>query len=358
MLDLGLSIARPFLQAALAASFGSEAAAKPVFDPRDPFGSLCKGGHRFTLLGDTRHSDPALIEAVRDNLPQMARAGVKHLMLEYEPHGESMRILEKLYSTPPRITAEEVYKHSSLFASMYADTPEEIARSGMAYASLIVAAQRAGIRVHFTGDDPGGDLYAKADLKRLEKADYIAANSATHAMYERWMEDASLAETWPEAERIQMGQKLLDHGERLIAFNREEDSLHCQAAEARMSPSAEFARADRMVALAGGEKAVVVWGQAHFAKEAGDLDFFLDRILRGQALKEGIAFERTRRMDLVSDKNQEAGALSEEQLPDARYFVADNAAALTDRGRSVMRDKPEGAEAGLAPAPVGPSPVR
>lgn len=289
------------------------------FNPQDPFGSLLASPNPFAILWDTDHGDPSIVQAVVDNLQDMARSGVKHLMLEYPPEEKSSALLKGFYASPQTVTPVDLIKNSDLFESVHARTPEEGLKMGLAYVRLIIEAERHGIQVHMAGDEAGYALSDQQAQILQDQDDYIKDNQAIHRIYEYTLKDQALLNSLQPNNRERLMNEILAHGERLLDFGRRWDELEHQRIQERMGVEAEISRASRFLDLAQGEKAVVLWGQAHHGK----LDVALNHKLRQNALKEGIPFEETRSMDLLASRDSvnQMKSIGVELSAPVRYFA-------------------------------------
>lgn len=83
-----------------------------AFDPRDPYGSAVAGDHQFTAIADTNHEDPAIIEDVARNIPAMAHAGLRHVLIE-----SYLRPLEDVEAHWPELRQAGTLREKAAMAS-------------------------------------------------------------------------------------------------------------------------------------------------------------------------------------------------------------------------------------------------
>ena len=83
--------------------------------PQRSFEGMFSGPHQFTLLGDNQHGNPLITQAILDHISEMARSGVKHLMLEFLPEGRSQELIEGFYAKPPTVTEQDIRNNFMLF---------------------------------------------------------------------------------------------------------------------------------------------------------------------------------------------------------------------------------------------------
>ncbi len=256
------------------------------FDPKNAFGSLTAGKQQFTILGDTDHGDPSIIKAIAENIPQMAKSGVKHLMIEYEDTSETEALLSRLYTIPPQATYDEILKKSELFESASAKTQEEMKESGLNYAALIIECHKNGIKLHLAGDNRESKYLLAMDEVNKNRDRYITENAEIHKTYEAWTKDGSSLDHLNKDEQQKIIDTLVKHGDKLTTFHNEWMGFSDKFNKERMGFSAEKSRAEHFINLANGEKSVVVFGAAHIEKDM-DLNEAIDQNLRQKALKDG-----------------------------------------------------------------------
>lgn len=310
-----------------------------VFDPKDPFGSLTAGPQQFTILGDTDHTDGSIIFSIANNMKQMAESGVKHIMIEYLPTPDMQNIINQLYQKPPAISDEELRSRSYLFESARAQTPEEAKQTGLAYTELLIQARNNNVMLHFAGDNISESLLIAQQRVLKQQEEFKKANPVLNRQYEEWMDNQSKYQDLEPAQRAEIEGALLKYGNTLLSYLKRSNDLGELREKVRMDYSAEQTRADRFIALSGGEKSVVVFGSNHMEKEK-DLNEALDERLRQQALKEGniSSFERSRVMNVYAsrDVNNSQQNLPSTKGVDVQYFVKENEAVVTSQGRDVI----------------------
>lgn len=307
------------------------------FQPENPFGSITAGRHQFTILGDNDHADPSIIKAVADHVASMAKAGVKHLMIEYAADPETDKMMWQLYQNPPAISYDQIRKQSALFESASPETPEGQRQSGKNYAELIINCHKNGITLHFAGDDLGSDSLVQQGLVRAQREAMITAQPALHKMWEKYLDDPDYLKKIgvPEERRADLASNLLDHGDRYFSLLKLESDLGDKHISERMGSASEQMRADRFIDLAKGEKSVILFGAEHH-KHGLDMNEALDSKLRAQALKQGTLenFEPTRVLDIHGSRSSFSRHkdLGLEQNSDAVYFVKEKQADITPQG--------------------------
>jgi hypothetical protein len=278
----------------------------------------------------------------------MVEAGAKHLFLEWPvyPKGHPLHseydeeladLMERLSSKPPRITSAEIRRQSYLFETHHADTnlSEEEQREaqeqvGKEYAELLIEARNRGLTVHLAGDDLGRK-------ERLE-TDKI---SREHAMY-REEREALLRfglVTADEDEQYSLGEEMFfDMWQE--AFDRRK--------KARMGEESEAQRAQRFVDMAGGEKAVVVFGAGH-----GLLRAALDAELQKRAYEDGQGEPaKTKVLDIWESRG--AAASWEVEHPKTKYDTPPDAVLYAKEGEMERVSAPSASPSSPSPLPSSP----
>ena len=268
-----------------------------IIDPKSPIASLAAGPQQFTTIADTDHASGKIMESVAKEIPRLAQAGVKHLMLEFyiNPVGSPNRdmldrqnenILARLNSRPPTITEEEILANSPLFKSTH--EKKEKNETGTAYAHLLIAAMKHGVTVHFAGDDRGMTESLLLDVINSLHEDYLKKHKKLERFSQALANDPNFIEklNWPQHEKDQLSHRTTHHRAWLDQSYQDWQTTYEKYHEKRMGQDAENDRAARFIELAQGEKSVVVFGRDHFRKES-DLNEAIDNQLKSQALAKG-----------------------------------------------------------------------
>ena len=80
-------------------------AGKIQIDPAHPLGSMTAGDQQFTIAGDPDHRKASLHTMINGEIADMARNGVKHIMIEY--HADSLSDIAKRYPAMATATTWE-----------------------------------------------------------------------------------------------------------------------------------------------------------------------------------------------------------------------------------------------------------
>ncbi|MBP9868502.1 MAG: hypothetical protein KBC88_06180 [Alphaproteobacteria bacterium] len=311
---------------------------------------MVEGPQQFTFLRDTNHSKYAIRRALREAIPAMVEAGAKHLFLEpaiypkehplhSEDDVELADVMERLSSKPPRITSAEIRRQSYRFETVHVDKdlPEEEReeaqkQTGIEYAELLIEARNRGFTVHMAGDDLG-------------KAESLEAIEISQE-HERYRKEREILLTHglaaaDENDEYPLGDKMF--------FDMQQDALD-RFLEARSGEWSEAKRAQRFVDMAGGEKAVVVFGAGH-----GLLGAALDSELRRRAYEDGQGEpEKTKVLNIWESRG--AAASWEEKHPKTKYDTPPDAVLYVKEGEMEMLPAPSASPASpvLAAAPPPP----
>lgn len=333
---------------------GLRVSKRPI-SSENPIGSLAAGPQQFTILADTDHASADIPRTVAENIPQMARAGIKHIMLESyinpvgNPHRDSFdvgreSILKRLFQHPPQITDDEVRRKSYFFETVNAKDPKVQKEIGRHYPEILISARRHGIRVHFAGDDLG---FAESEsCKQIEVAreHYLGRHKKLNTYYERWLNETDFLQklNWPESEKRALESRMMRHGNTLTDYHNMWMKADKKREDARMSPEAEAGRADRFVALANGEKAVVLFGAGHMNKK-NDLNEQIDKKIWEKALERGQTANYTptkvleiwdSREACVSYNANNSRPKQAEGRPDVILYVRDTETEVTLKGQN------------------------
>jgi len=293
---------------------------KHIIDPEFPISSLCGAGQQFTVLRDNDHGSPLIPLIVAYELPNAAQnCGVKHLILEYglssdDDDKEFNETLLRINGIGPKISAQELMEKSYLFKNSSSGTPEQINQSGEAYATMMVMAMNEGIKVHLIGDYPGvghffdAENYLYQEMKvSSEKEEFINKNPELYKQYETYISItdpaqfdeymATLTQSGMTDEDIDRHMsKMMEYADKINEYDKQVFELIVKAEEsqklfieARFSDEALEARAERFIAAANGENALILWGGAHFDNSMNpkDIDEYLDKKLAEKAIEEG-----------------------------------------------------------------------
>lgn len=322
----------------------SAPAAKRTINPRFPITSLVSGDNQFTAISDSHHGQRGVIDRIAAEIPKMAQAGLKHVILEIpvfpeghfmlkdpivnEGHRKIEDILTRMNNVPPQITDIEILEHAYLFSDDHDESgANEI---GKAHANLLVKAMQSGVRVHFAGDDKGfresdlvNETLAKEQkiLKENPKLTDLAQSTEDDPDYIKKMKI-------PEKEKKALTQQVEQLKKRYFDNVDEYERRTADYNEARMGVATETERANRFVELAQGEPALLVFGRRHFNKGV-DLNETLDVSLKADALKNGRPVpEKTPVVEIWQSKQVRAQwpekygeDLSAQQPPDIRIFA-------------------------------------
>jgi hypothetical protein len=135
--------------------------------------------------------------------------------------------------------------------------------------------------------------------------------------------------------------RLLKYGDQKMAFTTEWLALSDKFEKERMSSGQEFNRADRFVKMAGGEKAVVLFGADHLNNEQ-DMDEMLnlrskaDAFMRGK----GDQWAPTKVMDIYPSYRAFTADLNfgATETEDARYYADEKKGELTEDGQKAFAE--------------------
>lgn len=270
---------------------------KRLIDRSAPIASLASGNNQFTAIADTDHSSGAIKNVLAAEMPQLVKAGVKHLMLEYtvSPIGHPLRnsfdekaenILSRLNSRPPQITEQEIMSNAEFFSSSQEDPSTN--ETGKAYCNLLVSAMKAGMTVHFVGDHKGLVESMIADDIDQEKQNFLKKYAKLERFSQRLDKDPDFIKNldWPEKEKRALETRITTHRDTLGKIKNRLDNADRIYEEERLGLASEQERADRFVKLANGEKSVVVFGRDHFNNKF-DLNETIDMATKLDALKSG-----------------------------------------------------------------------
>lgn len=332
------------LAPALREAFGGASEAPERVDSSVAIKRMVEGPQQFTFLRDTNHSKYAIRRALREAIPAMVEAGAKHLFLEpaiypkehplhSEDDVELADVMERLSSKPPRITSAEIRRQSYRFETVHVDKdlPEEEReeaqkQTGIEYAELLIEARNRGLTVYLAGDDLG-------------KAESLEAIEISQE-HERYREGREIL--------LPHGLAVADEGDKMF-FDMQQDAFE-RFLEARLGEEGEAKRAQRFVDMAGGEKAVVVFGAGH-----GLLGAALDSELRRRAYEDGQE-EPAKTKVLNIWESRGAAASWEEKHPKTKYDTPPDAVLYVKEGEMEMLPAPSASPTSpvLAAAPRPP----
>lgn len=323
----------------------SDPSPKLKIDPTDPFGSLAAGPQQFTFLADDTHGDTTLLTAIVGNIAAMARAGVKHLMLEYRATSPDDRaLLRRLNSKPPLISDMEIMKYAPKLEATTAKTDEERKASGLGYALMLVEAKKHGLQVHFTGESYGAEFLAEEDALHNEEKLFRMQDRVLAKNYQQSITDPDFwaKHTGTAEEQNALWERMTEYAARLTEFFQRRQEIRRNYEEARISPNAEGAHIDKMIALASGEKAVAIWARHHLSGTR-DMNEMMDERLRELYIMARITDPEnapktkpapSKVMDLYSARKYEASpeTTQEVQESDLKYYVAEKEVEITATG--------------------------
>ena len=366
---------------------------KIKIDPAHPVGSLTAGAQQFTMAADTNHGKESIQTAINNDIALMARNGVKHIMIEYTAMpvadieqqypataaGKTLRdkiriledagqtasdddyklimnaqmdlriheLLEDVYAKPPRLSDDEIREISKGYVSSKAEDPKKSAEN---FAELLIRTRDAGIEVHFTGDR---DQKAKKAIFDAEMA--LAAHMQANKKYADNYENSRtvLGFKIPDEEMVAQIRYMQKAAELTRALNDAEEANNAT----RDNPEAEQRRVDRIIAMAKGEKSVIIWGSAHAYKE-NDFNERLDARLADQAKKSGApAPERTKVIEIYDSRDDRANippSPLQVDEPDARHYIQEGEVEITPSGADSLEiAPPKGPALKTAPALAG-----
>ncbi len=352
------------LAPALQEVFGEASEAPERVEASVAIQRMVEGPQQFTFIRDTNHSKSAIPKALREGIPAMVEAGAKHLSLEWNmyPKGHPLHneyyeelsdVMERLSSKPPRITSAEIRRQSYLFETVHLDfdLPEKEREQaqkqvGIEYAELLIEARNRGLTVHLAGDDLGKKESLKIEEINQKEKEY----QEKHKNIMRYIEDPGLAEKLSPKARDEIGRRIDQYLLGDWFFIDERKKMFGQSDEARLGEWSEAQRAQRFVDMAGGEKAVVVFGSGH-----GLLRAALDSELRRRAYEDGQEEpEKTKVLDIWESRG--AAASWEEKHPKTKYDTPPDAVLYVKEGEMEMLPAPSASPASpvLSAAPRPP----
>lgn len=268
-----------------------------LIDPNSPIASLASGNNQFTAIADTDHAQGTIMDRISAEIPQLAKAGVKHLMLEYTiaPIGDPLRdyedekkeaILYRLNSRPPKISEQEIMANAKLFKSWHETGSGN--EMGKAYANLLINAMKAGITVHFAGDYKG--VQEIGELREIHKEGdkFLRKYAKLERFSQQLHEDPDFIKNlnWPEKEKRALEARIYTYRDTTGKIEDRWIDAKKRFEEERLGALTEMERAHRFVGLADGEKSVVVFGSDHFNNKF-DLNEIIDMTAKMDALKNG-----------------------------------------------------------------------
>lgn len=266
---------------------------------------------------------------------------------------------DRLYANPPRITADELIEAAPLLASGSVKDDNAALQSGLDHVEMMVTARRQGIQVHFTGDTQSVDRLQRIEELELMRTWEIADRTKMVADYAAGQGSSSTASGDQAASSADRELKhLQDLGasyKRENAILEESLGLKTDIVQERLDPALEAQRADRFVRLAGGEKALIIWGAGH-SNKPNDFNEMLDDRLRQEALKQGTLdrLQPTRVIEMYeseaayNDYLQNRGKPADE--PDAVYLAKEGKVLITESGADGLCVKTDKAPASSAPS--------
>lgn len=352
------------LAPALREAFGGASEAPERVDSSVAIKRMVEGPQQFTFLRDTNHSKPAIPKTLREGIPAMVEAGAKHLFLEWpvypkghplhsEYHEKLANVMERLSSKPPRITSAEIRRQSYLFATGYADSDlseeeQEQAQEqfGIEYAELLIEARNRGLTVYLAGDDLGN----AEKLEQIETSQTLKAYEDWRGVLDRVIGDPVFQQNLPPEVKKRIDEAYDDSLVRYNALIDEDKQAVNRFLEARSGEWSEAKRAQRFVDMAGGEKAVVVFGSGH-----GLLRAALDSELRRRAYEDGQEEPaKTKVLDIWESRG--AAASRERGLPKTKYDTPPDAVLYIKEEEMEMVPAPSASPASpvLAAAPRPP----
>jgi hypothetical protein len=242
-------------------------------------------------------------------------------------------MLEDIYATPPRMTDDEIREVAKGFVSSKAEDPQ---KSSENFAELLIRTRNAGIQVHFTGDRSESTRKAVYDAK-MALAEFTAANQKYADNYEN--SRTVIGFKIPDAEMVAQIRYMQKAAELTRKLNDAEEAHSAT----RDAPEAEQRRVDRMIALAKGEKSVIVWGSAH-AYKANDFNERIDARLAEQAQKSGQPPPANTKVIELYDSRIDRDKIGPSPLqvdePDARYYIQEGEIEITPSGADALEMSP------------------
>lgn len=337
---------------------------KRLIDKNAPIASLASGTNQFTVIADTDHRSSAIPNRLVAEMPQLAAAGVKHLMLEYfiHPIGHPLRnsgdeqmedIFSRLNSRPPQITEPEIWDKAPLFKSYHEKGPTN--ETGKAYCNLLISAMKAGITVHLAGDENGLMEQLEAEEIYDEQQQFLKKYAKLERFSQKLDEDPDFIKNlnWPEKEKRALEARIYTHRDVFGKILDRWTEANERYEEERLGIDIEFKRAERFAKLANGEKAVVMFGQDHFNNKI-DLNEAIDVVTKIDAFKRGKPVSgKTSVIEIYSDE-QRYIELAEQQTfeSDGRQIVAPNLRLFADSGEVEI---PRSQQENFAFKPLPPS---
>jgi hypothetical protein len=292
-----------------------------LIDKNAPIASLAAGNNQFTAIADTDHAKGNIMDRISAEMPQLAKAGVKHLMLEYTiaPIGDPLRssddektenILYRLNSRPPKISEQEIMANAKLFKSLHETGSGN--ETGKAYADLLISAMKAGITVHFAGDYKGEQETWELGEIQKEGDKFLRKYAKLERFSQQLDKDPDFIKNlnWPEREKRALEARIYSHRDTVGKIYDRWIDANERFKEERLGTFTEIERAHRFVGLANGEKSVVVFGSGHFDNKF-DLNEAINVAAKMDALKHGRPIPaRTPVVEIYADQKGREGIIN------------------------------------------------
>lgn len=287
--------------------------------------------HQFTVIGDSDHSDARLPRALAqsENIKALVDSGVRHLFLERPQHMDSLlRRYESGEFTDDhfRILLNSMTPSAQVGLGAQSFSPQQAQEVALAMADLIIAAKENGIKVHFVDDSAVGqkldqlvDVTAKTERKII---DFALASMDHHQPAAAEQLRLKLAN---EGITHEFGNQIFAHLKSVMSpsqlntyFDEAMSGVRMAQddwAKARIDGDRELAQ--RILGLAGTEKATIFYGNAHGLHQ-DDLDNHL-----GDARRIVLA-SKIEALDLlhpVASPLMDKSRKADERAPVAVYLV-------------------------------------
>ncbi len=251
-------------------------------------------------------------------------------------------ILDGTFSRTAPLTDEQIREKTAKYTVGNATTPEEQDASSRAYADQLIIARQQGMTIHMVGDRAPLAIRIAAQ----DAVDALESHLDKHEKFAGYLDQTRADPKFkvPDAE-------LADY----VAFQDKYIDLrraHAEALEARLAirkdPALEVQRAERVMAAAGSDKALVIWGKGHTEK-ANDFNEVIDARLQAQAAQTGAPPPApTAVIELYRDDKSRMSRSVDVDEPDARFYIKQKKLEITPSGADRLEAAPQ-VSAGQSP---------